>query len=303
MKMILQLLSIYFLLSMNVTSARAQPLDGDDPLQVSLDKGTYILHESIWLDVVFVNSSPDTVRTYGLRYPNHRGFNIYVSNNKGELLKYTGLHYDFVDAPRGVILRPGELDYGSFDLLWLFAFPHINSGSLVKDWRFPCIPLGRYTVQVEYEGHTSVEVSFEIILPSGEELSVLEDIRAATREVSIGNGPAGAMIFEHVSIVYPKSVFVEKCKYFSLEYSFETEDAHAHGDFVKRNRIISKEMLENFPDSGDSWMWLLAAIEGFDIEQGLSLIRELTEVYPNSRISKYGPQLRKSILSRKKGEE
>ena len=266
-------------------------------LEIELAKQDFVLHERIWLDVTLTNTTSDTLRTHGLALPNHRQFTIELRDNNGNLIEYTGIKYSIASAPGRLLFEAGEQDYGCFNLLELFGSRERNSGYSVLDWRFPYIKEGMYTVQANFEGAISNKLTLNIVEPFGKEKEILKLIEKASSIWAQDNTEPSAQIFQGIVDKYPISVFAEKCYYLSRIYNHMGKIREGTYD----KRILKKELLINFPNSGNSRNWLLAITYKLDDNEKIEIFNKFIEDYPNKRCSKFADQMRKRLLN-KKGE-
>ena len=268
-------------------------------IEIELEKHEYVLHERIWLDVTLTNNTSDSLRTHGLEDPNHRQFTIEIKDSYGKLLEYTGITFLMASGSGQLLLKPEEQDYGSFNLTELFGSQEKNSGYLALHWIFPFIPKGSYIVQVLFEGDMSNELSFNIVEPFGEEKEVLDLIEKASGIWARDNTSPSIQSFQNIVDRFPNSVFTEQSFYFSKAYAFDNIDKTLHG--LPDIRILYREMLERYPNSGKSKGWLLSITRDLDDEEKIELFNKYFEENPNTRCSKFADQMRKRLLN-KKGE-
>ncbi len=262
-------------------------------LEIKLDKQNYISHEPIWLDITLTNITSDTLRTHGLVSPNCRKFFIELIDEAGKLVEYTGAVNSMVTLPGKLLLNAGEQDYRSFDLLELFASYDKNSGYSVPIMRFPFIPEGTYTVRVLFEDDISNELTFNIVEPAGDEKEALELIEKAGKIWKQNNTDPSSQIYKEIVERFPNSVFAETCFYLSRFYSQERWNGLKDGSYDKR--ILYKEMLHNYPNSGQSKGWLMAITRDMDDSKKMNFLNKLKETNPNTRSAKFIEQMQRRI--------
>ncbi len=267
-------------------------------LEIKLDKQNYISHEPIWLDITLSNITPDTIRTHGLLYPNHREFFIELRDSNGEPVEYTGAQYSLAQHPGNLFLGPGEKEYGSFDLLKLFQFRKEIPGYSVSKILFRYIPKGTYTVQVHYEGDFSNEITFNIVEPSGDEKEVIKMIEDVERSSGKHAPYPVSKKFQEIVNRFPNSVFAEICFYESRFLSKEIRDG-MKVSFKEGNNKIKMEMLENYPNSGNSYGWLRSITRDMDDSTKLDFINNLKGANLNTRSAKFIEQMQERIDKQK----
>jgi len=268
-------------------------------LEVELDKQDYLLYEPIWLDITLINATSDTLRTHGLRAPNHDQFIIELRDNTGKLVKYTGGHFFIQSSPGRLLLGPDDQDYSSFNLLSLFPSHKENSGyRLLNRIRF--VQKGKYTIHVFFEGDISKELKFNILKPRGDEKKALKLIEKASKKWKQKNPDPSAQTFNEIIEKYPNSAYAEQSFYLSRYYSQETREGLKDGSFDKR--IFKRELLDNFPNSGYSGGWLKSITHKMDDSAKLEFLDSLQGINPNTRSDKFIKQMRERILKKKAGE-
>ena len=258
-------------------------------VRIELVKDRYILHEPIWLDVTLTNVAADTQRTHGLGQPNHRRFYIILKDSSGKQMKYNGAHVLFVNAPGRLLLRPGQQDFGSFNLAQLFQPREANSGFSVLD-DFSFIPKGEYSVQATFEDTISNELTFTVVEPSGEEKEALELIEKASSVWNLNNTDPAVEIFREVVARYPNGVFAERCFYIAEAYNMDMRRKLKQGPWTFRP--IYTKMLEHYPNSGNADEWVHALTIKLEDSARRKLLNELAEAHPDTRCARYVDVLR-----------
>ena len=263
-------------------------------LEVNLTKHTYILHEPIWLDVTLTNNSSDTMRTHGLDAPNYRGFGIEVRDVNGDLLRYTGAMYTFTGGPGRLLLKSGEQDADSFNLLELYGLYDANSGYRILNWVFPYIPAGMYSVKVCFEDAVSNELTFEIVNPSGEEREVLELIAEASGVYAQDNSGPSVEKFRDIVEKYPHNVFAEECYYFARANSPQAYEELRQGTFDRKS--FNEEMLMKYPNSGRTRGLLTAVTWELDDSAKMDVFNSIIEEKAHTRAARYAKLERDRLL-------
>lgn len=294
MKYLLRHNFVLFILFVTILSSSIYANDDDWIVEIELSEQTYILHQPIWLDITLTNNTSDTLRTDGLEAPNnHYQFTIEFKDVNGDAIEYTGPMYSFASVPGRLLLEAGEQDYGCYDLLRLFGATVDNSGFTVLYWRFPYIPAGTYTVQVHFEGIPSNKLTMDIVEPVGHEKEVLDLIEKASSTWAQDNTEPSALIFQEIVGRFPNSVFAEQCFYLSTIYLQTTMDGMRQGVYDKR--VLKREMLRNYPNSGNSKSWLFAVTYELGDDAKATIVNKVIEDSPNTRGSRFAKQMLRKL--------
>jgi len=297
MKHLIKITIVQLLLFSVIFSSNIHSSENKWKLEIKLDKQNYISHEPIWLDIELLNNRSETIRTHGLLYPNHREFFIELRDSNGEPVEYTGAQYSLAQHPGNLFLDPGEKEYGSFDLLKLFQFRKELPGYSDSKILFRYIPKGTYTVQVHYEGDFSNELTFNIVESFGDEKEVKRMIEDAERSSGKHASYPAAKKFQEIVDRFPNSVFAEICFHESRFLSKEIRDG-MKVSFRESNNKIKMEMLENYPNSGDSKSWLRSITRDMDDSSKMNLLNNLKEANPNTRSAKFIEQMQRKIVKK-----
>ncbi len=267
-------------------------------LEISLDKESYVLHEPIWLDMTLTNLTSDTMRTTALSALHEFDKAVDLRNSDGTAVEYTG-HIPLVAYGPGILFEAGGQRYGCWNLQLKYGLRPGNSEYSVIGFRFPTMPRGTYTVQVELEGLVSNELSFTIVEPSGAEREALLQIENASA-MSTQDTDMASQTFDDVVDRFPGSAFAEKCYYLSRYYSPEIQAAIQRNTFDER--VIHREMLQKYPNSGRSIGWVRSAVKGLEDSEKLAFLDSLSERNRGTRAAKFANQMRNRLLKQKEGE-
>ena len=265
---------------------------GNWRVEAELAKTSFVSLEPIWLDITLTNISADTQRTDGLNGPNHRRFYLFLFDSHGDSVEYTGPQINYAGGPGRLLLEPGEQDFGSFDLTELFFSHKRKSGYSVDDWMFPYVPKGKYALRAWFDGVISNQLIFEIVEPYGYEVKALELMEAALRASSWKEREPSAPFYRQVAERFPESAFAEMCYFLSVIYSHWAEAKEGRWD----KKILEREMLEKYPNSGHSGGWIGALTYDKEDNEKLVLLDELLLKEPNTRCYKFAEQMKKRLL-------
>jgi hypothetical protein len=306
MKRAMKNTSMLLLIFMVVFASSIYSSENDWGVEIELDKKSYVLHEPIWLDVTITNNTSDTLRTHGLSAPNHYGFTIDIYDEEGGRVKYTGSVGSSVGGPGQLLCRAGEQSYNSYELTRDFASRDESSGYGVFIDYFPFIPKGAYTVQVIFEDVASNVLTFEIVKPTGDEDVALHFIEDAFK-VLVGHQPSdldqmdlSSQKYAQVVEQFPNSVFAETCYWLSRSYSREVWNGLRQGTFDKM--ILTREMLDKYPNSGQSGSWLVAISYRIDDGSEVDLLSTVIQDKPDTRAAKYAKLMLSRMANQKAGE-
>lgn len=278
-------------------SSNADSQQNNWDLDIELSNNRYVLHEPVWLDITLTNIGADTQRTHGLTAPNHRQFYIELKDSLGKPLEYNGPLYLIAPGPGGLVLAPGQQDFGSFDVVRLFGVVESNSSSWVMTSRFPFIPGGSYTIQTYFDGAVSNESSFTIVEPSGETEDALKLIERASSAFRQDNTVISAEMFAEVVAKYPENPFLETCFYLSRFFSPEVWTGLNQGTYDKRQ--LKRTMLNRYPNSGNAVDWIRALSYNMDQQTKMDFLNKLIEANPGTRSAKYARVVRERIAKQK----
>jgi len=297
---------IFIHLLVSIFSSSIYSNENDWGLEITLTKQVYMSHEPIWLDILLTNNRSDTVRTHGLELVNHRQFIIDIIDSNGELIEYTGGVSALLDLPGQLLLEEGEQDFGSFNLPPSFAQRGANSGYEVPYQYFPYILKGTYTVQARFEGSSSKELSFTVVEPSGQEIEALELIEKATSLWRQDDADPSSQVYQEVVDRFPNSPYAEMSLFLSLSYSHKIWDKRRNGTYGNfEDAVFKKEMIKNYPNSGDAITWLDAITYDLDDELKMGIFNQFIKDHPNTRSARFAKQKHQRILktrNAKKGE-
>ncbi len=259
--------------------------------EIKLSKQSYILHEKIWLDATITNITSESIRTNGIVAPNHLGFIIEIKDNSGNIIEYTGPVWSFASGPGTYLIKSGEYQYKCFDLLKSFGDIKGTSGYLVQYQYFPFLPIGNYTVQAQFEGVTSNEQTFDVIEPIGTEKEALElMVDAWSLWKQRDNDPSGRK-YQEIIDKFPNSVYAETCLENARVYTDNTIEKYFREGIAYDKIGLYKELLQKFPNSGNSIDWLNAIIHDMDQAEKEKVINKTLENHPNTRIAKFAKQM------------
>ncbi len=262
-------------------------------LKIKLDKQEYLLYEKIWMDVTLTNKTSDSIRTKGISTPNQRGFNVVLKNSSGKKLEYTGPISVF-GSSFGHLIMAGDYEYQSFDLLQLFEESKTERKYYAPWGYFNYLPVGSYSVQVNFDGAISNIVYFKIIVPSSSELDALKLLGEANK-IPMGRKTMylAATIFQKLVDEYPNSVYAETCFRFSRKNSKEEREAIDNGIFDHRG--LTLEILDKFPNSGKSRTRLRWLSKKLNKKEFNKILNKFIDNYPNKRVAKFAKQKLKQI--------
>ncbi len=281
--------SLMFFLFIILLSSNIYPNDNKWNIDIKLSKQDYMLHEPIWLDILLTNNTSSAQRTHGLEQPNHRQFYINLKDDIGKLIKHTGWNFSIMPTPGNLVLEPGEQEFGSFDLLELYRSPKSNSGYTVLPLRFPFIPKGAYTIQVNFEENFSNELSINIVEPFGDEKKTLELIEEASSVLRKDDYDPAGQKFQEVVDKFPNSVFAASCYRLSRTFTNDAKQARKAGTFDKVG--LRRELIQKFPNSGSTKSWLYSITNKLDDNQKIEIINKLISENPNTKIAKFAKQM------------
>lgn len=235
-------------------------------LEIGLSKQTYLLRETIWLDVTLTNVGVDTTRVVHLDPPCQGGVGIELRDSLGKEMSYTGP--SILLAPReGFNLEPKEQYYDCFDLIELFS----TYRSLLGVY-FGLLPQGKYEVQARYREALSQKLTFEIVEPTGAEGEALllfeEGMKLILRKQP---GPSTEKL-NNVTSQFPSSVYAEK----------------AYRELFQRN-----ELVREFPNSGYNKINLIALTRKLGSRGKREFLENIIRDHPETRNARFARQMLK----------
>ncbi len=107
--------------------------------------------------------------------------------------------------------------------------------------------------------------------------------------------------YEEIVDRHPKSVFAERCYYFSKAYSQEASDQKKHGTYDEIS--FTTDMLLKYPNSSDSRGWLVLVTDHLEEEDKMDFLNSLIQDKPSTRASRFASQLRDKILQKQRLEK
>lgn len=288
---------LVLLLTILLSFSSVHSSDNKWGIKIELSKPDYVLYEPIWLDVTLTNVTSDTLRTYGLRWPNQYLFQIELTNSEGKQMEYTGPEMMLVLLDAGNLLfDSGEQDYDCVNLTDLFALKDRNSGYMLDRFRFSYIPKGTYTVKVHFGDDISNDLAFSVVEPYGQEKQVLRLMELGSRTWRPKETDASSHAYGEVWRNYPNSPFAQRCYYL---YRVLANNGEGHIGRGSKAAILYKEMLREYPNSGKAKAWIQSITSGKSEDEQIAFYDELIEESPDTRASKVASLLKKRMLANK----
>ncbi len=287
MKKYLVYLILLIIIQSTVTKAQQFSLD------LSLEKQNYLLNETIWLDASLTNISTSPLNTDGISAPEHGGLTLKIINESGELLDYTGPQWNIAyDGVGYYLLEPGEKQYNSFGLNYLYGVSQGDLDFTILGMYFPQIPVGSYTIEGTFEGITSNILSFNVIEPSGDEKEVFDLLVAGCSLWSNSDRVPAGNKFQEILDRFPNTVYGETCFHLAKTNLGTLEGME-----------LTKQKLERFPNSGSAIGWLNGIIYYLDKSEKEAVLNQVIIDNPNSRAAKFAKKIQDELMLEKKVEK
>jgi hypothetical protein len=218
-------------------------------LRITLSDTTYLMCESIWLDVELTNVSEDSVRIMGFEFPGGSHLKLFLIDEQGDTLplRYQG----FYGSWPGFILFPGETYFEAFALSEIFFSKYVLPPLPLYSIKAGSLAPGRYQMSAHYRrcyGSDTIRTStihFNVVEPTGPEHQALELFLEIYKSWMGSDHDKANQMLDKLKTTYPKSVYLERA------YLMEDRE----------------ELLEKCPDSGYLLNRLSTAVEKISDEQ------------------------------------
>jgi hypothetical protein len=242
-------------------------------LQIRLSKEAYLKAEPIWLDATLTNISEDTARTWGLCVPCLLDFEVIVKDEKGAVVKYTGLEYE-VEKGSGYLMKPGDTYYGSIELSELFGDPPQPRAPMTNLTFTKSLKPGTYIVTAQYHVGpntlNSNEIRFEVKPPTGKDKKAYQLLQDAYLFFIQKKLHSMTEKLHELLTTYPKSVYAEKaCKHL----------------------VLDQLLIQKFPDSGYTQSALQAIADEKNKQEKKEFLQKIIQDYPGTRSAKFAEQM------------
>jgi hypothetical protein len=198
------------------------------------DKASYLVGESIWIDVLVINREKDTVKAY-FPSPYFDHFNIVVIQGESDTVPYMGVEFEWINVSSlpTCKIAPGDTLYYAYDLLCGYSAPEA-----ALDFRLK----GRVRVSAVYwEIFRSNELDINIAEPQGSEAEALRLLSKGT-EGPLDDGTADYL--RQLVNKHPSSVYMSRAlKSLIAHERYKANGAAAVAEYSLR-------ILSAFPNSG-----------------------------------------------------
>ena len=275
------LLVLFFLCS----HAIAQEIE----IHISLEKSTFILYERIPLDVIIKISQPDNTKKA------YHNFVLILKNEKGDVIPVTSTT-SFNNYLEFEILKSVGEEFHTFNLLEFYNDIETKRKYSAPWGFFDYLSSGNYTLQANFNGVYSKQISFSIVEPTDEELEALNLLGDAAKiPQNAKTYPIILPIYQELVKRFPNSAYFEICSWFIRYNNADARLARKNGSFDEYNYIT--DMIDMFPNSTDVQYW----IKGFKYHLDDNLLKEklldIAKTYPNDRAGKNARLYLKSLSS------
>jgi hypothetical protein len=256
-------------------------------LQIGTEKDTFLVSESIWLDLYLINTNQDSTNVKPLS-PGSGWLKIVVIDNADgdTILPYAEEAIDYMGSGPSYTIAPDDTLYICRDLLESTGFGEMETQAMF--WRSYLKP-GRYTIKTIYEKTLeSNMISVLIENPTGVEQEAYELWRKGCTNLK---GDSSIAAWKDLLDRYPRSVYAPSvCFELSNIYSVVKSD-------VETSESYRKELLSMYPNSGYSQYSFGPFVKNKTEKERNQIFKELESKYAGTRAGKFAKNSRNKIIA------